>query len=93
MPGLRRLEICYRGGRPLAAYLHLSPRAPGSPVGRTLKVGGLVVDFDRSGAPVGIEIPAPNPRSVSQVEELLSQLGLPALEPGERTPLLRGGDP
>jgi hypothetical protein len=58
----RSLQITYRKARPLAAYLHLS-----HPTGeKIVKVkpspdGLLVVDYNVTGHPVGIEITAPWP--------------------------------
>lgn len=54
------LEITFRHGRPLAAYLYL-PRRGGQEVSTSRPVGeGLVVDLDQDGVPVGIEITAPS---------------------------------
>ena len=53
------LEVTFRHGRPLAAYLYL-PRRPSDKSYRTEKAApGLVIDFNRSGKPIGIEITAP----------------------------------
>jgi hypothetical protein len=52
----RYLEITFRNGRPLAAYLYL-PRQPGDKSARTVKHGdSLRVDFTDDGRPIGIEI-------------------------------------
>ena len=56
------LEVTFRHGRPLAAYLYL-PREPSDKSYRTEKAApGLVIDFNRSGKPIGIEITAPASR-------------------------------
>ena len=52
------LEVTFRHGRPLAAYLYL-PRLPTDKSHRTARAEpGLVVDFNRRGKPIGIEITA-----------------------------------
>lgn len=77
------LEVTYRGGRPLAAYYSL-PRRPGQKVHHTRRMDdGLVVDFDRSGKPVGIEITAPSVVKLAAVNRLLRALGLPVLTRAE----------
>lgn len=53
------LEVTFRHGRLLAAYLYL-PRQPTDRSYRTKRMEqGLVIDFNRSGTPIGIEITAP----------------------------------
>ena len=55
----RYLEVTFRGGKPLAAYLYL-PRRPNDKSYRTPRATpGLIIDFNRGGAPIGIEITAP----------------------------------
>jgi uncharacterized protein YuzE len=52
------LEVTYRQGRPLAAYLYLSK--VGQKSYRTQEAeSGLLVDYSRRGKPIGIEITAP----------------------------------
>ncbi len=53
------LEVTFRQGRPIAAYYYL-PRRPGGKGHRTSRVEpGMVVDFSKTGRPIGIEITAP----------------------------------
>ena len=53
------LEVTFRKGKALAAYLHL-PRANGAKAVRSdARPRGLVVDFTASGEPFGVEITAP----------------------------------
>ncbi len=50
------LEITYRRGKPLAAYLYLE-RRPDDVAARTEKVGeGLLLDRSEDGRPIGLEI-------------------------------------
>jgi uncharacterized protein YuzE len=81
------LEVTYRRGRALAAYLYL-PRRPGQKSCRTRRVEpGLVVDLARNGQAIGIEITAPSKVSAVQLNRLLKELGAPLLKRGDLTPL------
>ena len=52
------LEVTFRHGSAVAAYLYL-PRKAGERSYRTTRAqGGLLVDYNRSGKPIGIEISA-----------------------------------
>lgn len=81
------LEVTFRHGRPLAAYLYL-PRRPGQKSYRTSRVEpGLVIDFSRSGKPIGIEITAPGKVSVAGLNRVLRQLGMPTVTRDDLAPL------
>jgi len=81
------LEVTFRHGRPLAAYLYL-PRRPGQKSYRTSRVEpGLVIDFSRSGKPIGIEITAPGKVSVAALNRVLRQLGMPTVTRDDLAPL------
>lgn len=81
------LEVTYRRGRPLAAYLYL-PRNEGSKVARTDDAGpGMRVDFDAAGVPMGIEITAPSVVRAEDVNALLGRLGHPDVSVEELAPL------
>lgn len=81
------LEVTYRHGRALAAYLYL-PRRPGQKSCRTRRFEpGLVVDLARNGRAIGIEITAPSKVSAVQLNRLLKELGAPLLKRGDLTPL------
>ena len=55
----RYLEVTFRNGQPLAAYLYL-PRVRTEKSVRTENAGpGLLVDYDVDGRPLGIEITDP----------------------------------
>jgi uncharacterized protein YuzE len=83
----RYLEVTFRRGRPLAAYLYL-PRKAGEKSVRTVPMGhGLMVDYDANGVPIGVEITAPGHVTVEQVDELLRRLGFEGTEPDELSPL------
>ena len=81
------LEVTFRKGKPLAAYLYL-PREVGAKSVRTESAAsGLLVDFSKSGKPIGIEITAPGKITAEQVNAVLVRLGLPRLDPEELQPL------
>ena len=81
------LEVTFRHGRSLAAYLYL-PRRPGEKSYRTTRVEpGLVIDFNRSGKPIGIEITAPSRLSLAALNRVLRELGLPTMKQADLAPL------
>jgi uncharacterized protein YuzE len=81
------LEVTFRHGRPLAAYLYL-PRSPSAKSYRSERVEpGLVIDFNRRGKPIGIEITAPAQTSASALNRVLRRLGLPSVTPADLAPL------
>ena len=68
----RYLEVTYRNGKPLAAYLYLS-RNPGDASVRTVKKGGgLLIDFAADGRAIGIEITAPSRVSLESLNQALA---------------------
>ena len=83
----RYLEITYRNGRPLAAYLYF-PRKVRARSVRTEKVRkGLLVDYEAEGHPIGLEITAPIQVTSDQINEVLKELNVPLLDPEEFAPL------
>jgi hypothetical protein len=85
----RSLQVTYRKGRPFAAYLHLS-HATGEKSARTMATpdGLLVVDYNASGQPVGVEITAPRAVSLERLNELLDSLGQQPLADHEFKPVM-----
>ena len=81
------LEVTYRRGHPMAAYLYL-PRATKDKSHRTLKADlGMIIDYTEDGKPIGIEITAPSKVTVSDLNRVLSSLGVPALTSDDVAPL------
>jgi hypothetical protein len=81
------LEVTFRHGRPIAAYLYL-PRGAGEKSYRTSKAeSGMVVDFGQGGNPIGIEITAPTKVTVADLNKVLDKLGLPPMKDSELAPL------
>ncbi len=83
----RYLEVTFRDGRPLAAYLYL-PRATGVKAARTVQASaGILVDYAAEGPPIGIEITAPGVVKVAEINRVLRSLGLEAARASELAPL------
>ncbi|HYV42140.1 MAG TPA: DUF2283 domain-containing protein [Thermoanaerobaculia bacterium] len=81
------LEVTFRHGRPLAAYLYL-PRQPNDKSYRTERAApGLVIDFNRNDKPIGIEITAPAKLSTAALNRVLRRLGLPTVARADLAPL------
>lgn len=81
------LEVTFRHGRSLAAYLYL-PRRPGDKIYSTTHAEpGLIIDFNRSGKPIGIEITAPGKLSLITLNRILRDLGVPTLKRADFAPL------
>ena len=83
----RYLEVTFRHGQPLAAYLYL-PRKPHAKVARTSDEGcGMKVDFDADGTPMGVEITAPSIVAADEINAVLEHLGQPRLPVEDWAPL------
>jgi hypothetical protein len=81
------LEITYRKGRPLAAYLFLR-RDTGTKSALTKKIGtGLVADFDAKGRPIGVEITSPTKTTIAAVNAALRELDITPLTADDLAPL------
>jgi len=81
------LEVTFRRGKPFAAYLYL-PRKVGVKTARTEDCGrGLLIDFDESNTPIGIEITAPNAVTIADVNALLTAVGIDSLPAEDLAPL------
>ena len=81
------LEVTYRRGHPLAAYLYL-PREKEDKSDRTAKAEpGMVIDFEQSGRPIGIEITAPSIVTVSDLNRVLTELGAQPISRDDLAPL------
>ena len=81
------LEVTFRHGRPLAAYLYL-PRAPGDKCRRSDQVGGgLIVDYTESGKAIGVEITAPEKLDIAELNRVLARIRAPVLTADDIAPL------
>jgi len=81
------LEVTFRHGRPLTAYLYL-PRAPGDKSDHVEKAGsGLLVDYTAEGKSIGIEITAPAQVGIAELNRVLAALHAPAVTNEDIAPL------
>ena len=84
---LSYLEVTFRRGRPLAAYLY-PPRAPGDKSDHFEQAGsGLLVDYTADGKPIGIEITAPAQVGITELSRGLAALHAPAVTNEDIAPL------
>lgn len=82
------LEVTFRHGKALAAYLYL-PRRTGDSAVRTVKAeAGLLVDFSADDRPIGIEITAPRQLNLVALNRILSELHQPLATQADLAPLL-----
>lgn len=81
------LQVTYRRGRLLAAYLYL-PREPGDRSVRTAKLDfGLIADFGPGGRPIGIEFTFPQRVTLGALNRVLAGLGVTPLSDADLAPL------
>jgi hypothetical protein len=81
------LEVTFRKGKPLAAYLHL-PRSNGAKAVRSDARGqGMVVDFTADGEAFGVEITAPALVDLGALNDLLHDLHVHEVESADIAPL------
>jgi hypothetical protein len=84
----RYLQVTYRKGRPLAAYLYL-PRKVGDKSARSVRCnGGLILDFSSDGRAIGVEITAPGSTTLESLNRALVQAQIEPASAEELTPLL-----
>ena len=84
----RYLEVTFRKGRAIAAYLYL-PRGGAERAARVSKAApGLLIDYNANGTAIGIEITAPGKLRLATLNRVLSRLGQPQLGPEELAPLM-----
>ncbi len=83
----RYLEVTFRRGQPVAAYLYL-PRQSGDVSTRTeRRERGLLVDFAADGRPIGIEITSPSGLTPAALNRVLLALNQAPVTDEELKPL------
>jgi hypothetical protein len=83
----RYLEVTFRKGKPIAAYVYL-PRRGEMKSAKTVEAApGILIDYAGSGEPIGLEITAPAHVTVEQINAVLEVLGLSGMTPEEFAPL------
>ena len=81
------LEVTYRHGRPLAAYLYL-PRQGRAKSTRTRRVEpGLIIDISAKGDAIGIEITAPAVVTLAVLNRVLREFGCAPIRRADLAPL------
>ena len=80
------MEITYRKGKPVAAYLYLSAASGMKSVRTESRDAGLLVDFG-SDQPIGLEITAPEQMTAAQINEVLRSLDLSPMKEEDLSPL------
>ena len=81
------LEVTYRQGRPLAAYLYL-PRRATDRSARTRRVApGLVIDLTVRGRAIGIEITAPSKVTITALNRALRSIGAAPMTRADLAPI------
>lgn len=83
----RYLEISFRQGKPLAAYLYLNADAERIAARSEERGPGLIVDFGPDGRAIGIEITSPTTFSVWALNTVLAGLGESPASPEDVSPL------
>lgn len=84
----RYLEMTFRNGKALAAYLYL-PRQTDDRSVRTEEIEpGLIIDFAADGRPIGIEITRPSGIVVAAINRALAAVGQPPATAEELQPLV-----
>ena len=68
----RYLEVTFRNGKPVAAYLYLPRNAADRSVRTERHEQGLLIDFTADGRAIGIEITAPTKLSVAALNRALA---------------------
>lgn len=72
----RYLEVTFRKGKPLAAYVYLPRRAGVQSIRTEEAMPGVLVDYAAGGEPIGLEITAPGQVTVEEINAVLEKLGL-----------------
>jgi len=85
------LEITYRHGRPLAAYLYLPRKADDYSERTEDRGGGLLVDYAPDGRAIGIELTNPESVTVDQVNRILHDLDAELIGDEDLRPLALAG--
>lgn len=84
----RFLEVTFRKGKPIAAYLYLSSDTSAKSH-RTKKTNaGLILDYGDSDQLIGIEITSPSQSTLMTINGVLTEHELPGLGDDELSPLM-----
>ena len=81
------LEVTFRRGRALAAYLYLPRLAKDKSSRSVVASPGLVVDYTSKGKTIGIEITSPATVSLAAINRVLRDIGALPLKRVDLQPL------
>lgn len=81
------LEISYRDGRPRLGYLYLSDPSEKSVHSRRISAE-LVIDTNKDGALIGIELLDPENTTVEAINDVLKKHGLESIQESDLKPIL-----
>jgi hypothetical protein len=84
----RYLEVTFRNGRPIAAYLYLPRRASDTSARTESRPAGLLIDFAADGRAIGIEITAPTQLSLAALNDVLAEVHQMPADRTELAPLV-----
>ncbi|MFQ5789404.1 MAG: DUF2283 domain-containing protein [Acidobacteriota bacterium] len=82
------LEVTYRDGRPFAAYLYLSSKSNEKRHKCRRIEPGMIVDINREGKLLGIELTAPALVTLQGINAILREYDLEPLEESALAPLV-----
>ena len=80
------LEVTYRGGKVLAAYLYVN-RRPGDTAARSERRADFVVDYSGDGRLIGVELLRLTDVNTSALNDILVAAATPAIGAEELGPL------
>jgi uncharacterized protein YuzE len=83
----RYLEVTFRDGKPIAAYLYLPRMTSDASVRTERHEGGLILDFTEDGRAIGIEITAPSVVSLDALNHALAAIHQEPASSSELAPL------
>lgn len=81
------LEVTYRKGWPLAAYLYLPRDTSEKSVLGDKREPGMIVDLTEEGEAIGIEITAPGMITIADLNAVLHDYEIPLVSGEEFSPL------
>ena len=83
----RYLEVTFRKGKPLAAYLYLHRNTGDKSVRTEKREAGLIVDYASDGRAIGIEITAPSMVALASLNRVMESLNESPLTQDDVQPL------
>lgn len=81
------IEITYRGGRIVAAYIAIADAAAGRCIASREMAPGVIVDFARGERAIGLEIALPKSVTLAGVNRVLRAVGAEPLRRSDFGPL------